>query len=75
MSGDARRRKPPGIVMPPAPDLQALVTQYGGYHRIPNEAWAKHYNEMITVHVWLAMRHIPKHTPKRRKRKIKISNP
>jgi hypothetical protein len=48
--------------MPPAPDLQALVEQSGGYHRISREAWAKHYNQMITVWVWLAMRHFPRKT-------------
>jgi hypothetical protein len=61
VSGDLRRRKlPPSIVMPTPPDLQALVDQYGGYHRIPNDAWAKHYDQMIAVWVWLAMRHFPK---------------
>ena len=56
------------IVMPATPDLQALVDQYGGYHRIPNEAWAKHNNQMATAWVWLAMRHIPKESRKPGKR-------
>ena len=81
MSGDLRRRKlPPSIVMPTPPDLQALVHQYGGYHRIPNDVWAKHYDQMITVWVWLAMRHIPKDARarkptarKRAKRKINFT--
>jgi hypothetical protein len=55
--------------------LQAFVHQYGGYHRIPNDAWAKHYDQMITVWVWLAMRHFPKHTARKRtKRKIISAN-
>jgi hypothetical protein len=47
------------ITMPPLPDLQTLVTKHGGYHRIPNEAWADYYNKWITTRVWLAMRHFP----------------
>jgi hypothetical protein len=76
MSGDLRRRKPPAsIVMPTPPDLQALVRQYGGYHRIPNDAWAKHYDQMIQVWTWLAMRHFHKHTARKHtKRKINSSN-
>jgi hypothetical protein len=48
------------VTMPPLPaDLQTLVAKYGGYHRIPNDVWADHYNQMITVWVWLTMRHFP----------------
>ena len=25
----------------PAPDLQDLVQRYGGYHRVPADAWAQ----------------------------------
>ena len=75
MSGDPRRRKLPAIVMPTPPDLQALVHQYGGYHRIPNDAWAKHHDQMISVWVWLSQRHFPKHTARKRtKRKLNSAN-
>jgi hypothetical protein len=47
------------VVMPPAPDLQALVEKHGGYHCIPRDAWAEHFNKMIDVQVWLTMRHFP----------------
>jgi hypothetical protein len=47
------------VIMPPAPDLQALVTEHGGYHRIPNDVWADHFNKMIDVQIWLTMRHLP----------------
>ena len=47
------------VTLPPLPDMQALVHQYGGYHRIPNGVWADHYNRLITVQVWLTMRHFP----------------
>jgi hypothetical protein len=47
------------VTVPPLPDLQALVTKHGGYHRIPRDAWADHYNRLITVQVWLIMRHLP----------------
>ena len=42
-----------GIVMnkyPQAPDLQALVEKFGGYHKITPEAWAEHDAAMAQWH-------------------------
>jgi hypothetical protein len=47
------------VVMPAPRDLQILVTKYGGYHRIPADAWADYHDRCITVWVWLAHRHFP----------------
>jgi len=40
-------------VAPVAPDLQALVARFGGYHRIPPEAWAQHDQELAAYQAWL----------------------
>jgi hypothetical protein len=58
--------------MPPLPDLQALVTKYGGYHRIPADAWADFHNRQIAVWVWLVHRHFP---PQRRYGGVKLKYP
>jgi hypothetical protein len=35
---------------PQAPDLQALVEKFGGYHKITPEAWAEHDAAMAQWH-------------------------
>jgi hypothetical protein len=50
----------PQDIMPPTPDLQALVAQFGGYHRITLQAWAAYDLQMSVTWVWLAQRHVPK---------------
>jgi hypothetical protein len=49
----ARARAALGIEHVGAPDLQALVAEHGGYHRIPPEAWAAYDAAMAA---WQAQR-------------------
>jgi hypothetical protein len=58
--------------MPPLPDLQALVAKYGGYHRIPCDAWADFHNRQIAAWVWLVHRHFP---PQRKHSGVKPKYP
>ena len=39
----------------PAPDLQALVAAYGGYDRIPPEAWAAYQRELAEWRARIAL--------------------
>jgi hypothetical protein len=35
-------------------DLQELVRRFGGYHKIPAEAWVKYDRALEMTHEWLA---------------------
>ncbi len=50
-------------VAPVAPDSQALVARFGGYHRIPPEAWAQHDQELAVSSMVTAMNTNSKDTP------------
>jgi len=55
------RKKPTELVpdvpaapaAPAAPDLQELVARYGGYNKIPPEAWAQWDADTAAYQAWI----------------------
>jgi hypothetical protein len=45
--------------MPPPPDLQKLVEEFGGYHKVTPEAWALYDEQLAATQAWLALHHKP----------------
>jgi hypothetical protein len=54
--------------------LQELVAEFGGYHRIPAEAWAQYDAALRACRAWLDTQHPRKwKSPKRRRKPRKIN--
>ena len=52
-SGEPSLRKTTETPAPTAPDLQELVARYGGYNKIPPEAWAQWDADTAAYQAWI----------------------